>query len=62
MSERRPRPDPEHRAEPAPGAPAPSPIPSEVLFAPGQREALILHGGELYRLRQTCNGKLILTK
>ena len=28
----------------------------------GQREALIVHGGEVYRLRCTRNGKLILQK
>lgn len=31
------------------------------LFA-GQQEIEILHSGETYRLRQTRNGKLILTK
>ncbi len=28
----------------------------------GQREVLIRHGNECYRLRHTRNGKLILTK
>lgn len=28
----------------------------------GGREAIIVHGGEHYRLRVTANGKLILTK
>ena len=28
----------------------------------GRREAVLLHGGEEYRLRLTSNGKLILTK
>lgn len=28
----------------------------------GQRELLIRHGGEVYRLRHTRNDKLILTK
>ena len=28
----------------------------------GQRELLIRHDGQLYRLRHTSNGKLILTK
>lgn len=28
----------------------------------GQREVVIRHGGECYRLRHTRNGKLILTK
>jgi hemin uptake protein HemP len=34
---------------------------SEQLFA-GSRELLIEHAGELYALRHTRNGKLILTK
>lgn len=34
---------------------------SEELFQ-GQREVLIQHAGELYRLRLTRNGKLILNK
>lgn len=41
----------------APGAPIPS---SDLLR--GRREAVIAHQGELYRLRETRNGKLILTK
>ena len=36
-------------------------IRSEELFG-GQREILIEHAGELYSLRQTSKGKLILTK
>ena len=36
-------------------------IRSEELFG-GQREVLIEHAGELYSLRQTSKGKLILTK
>lgn len=28
----------------------------------GDREVLVLHHGELYRLRETRSGKLILTK
>lgn len=36
-------------------------IPSEDLFR-GQRELLIEHSGEIYRLRLTRNGKLILNK
>jgi len=28
----------------------------------GGREAVLLHGGDEYRLRLTSNGKLILTK
>jgi hemin uptake protein HemP len=41
--------------------PSPRVIASEVLLA-GQREVLILHGSEVYRLRQTQSGKLILQK
>ena len=44
----------------SPGAGAPS-IASAALFA-GQRELLILHQGEQYRLRITRLEKLILTK
>ncbi len=36
-------------------------IHSEDLFQ-GKQELLIQHGDQLYRLRQTRNGKLILTK
>lgn len=38
------------------------PIPSARLFPAGEREVLIVHAGEHYRLRLTRNGKLILTK
>lgn len=34
---------------------------SEDLLGPGS-EAYIAHGGQLYRLRRTSTGKLILTK
>jgi len=34
---------------------------SEALLS-GRREVLINHGGEIYSLRHTRNGKLILTK
>jgi hemin uptake protein HemP len=34
---------------------------SAALFA-GEREVFIRHAGEIYRLRQTSKGKLILTK
>jgi len=37
------------------------PIVSETLFA-GAREIQIVHGGVVYRLKQTALGKLILTK
>jgi len=33
-----------------------------VALLEGQREVLILHGDETYRLRRTRNDKLILTK
>lgn len=36
-------------------------ITSDVLLA-GHREMVIVHTGIEYRLRVTCNGKLILTK
>ena len=45
----------------APRAAAPGIIRSESLFG-GEREVLILHAGEVYRLRLTKNGKLLLTK
>ncbi len=50
--------------------PVPKPLPSNQpvkriavsdLLA-GGREAVLLHGGDEYRLRLTSNGKLILTK
>ncbi len=50
-------------------APAPAPLPnakprrlkvSELLA--GDREAILEHSGQDYRLRITANGKLILTK
>ncbi|WP_226382178.1 hemin uptake protein HemP [Falsiroseomonas ponticola] len=49
-------------------APPPDPLPpqsptltSEALLQ-GAREAVILHAGEVYRLRLTSKDKLILTK
>jgi hemin uptake protein HemP len=41
--------------------PAPPTVPSQQLLQ-GQRELLILHAGQTYRLRLTAQGKLILTK
>ena len=38
------------------------PISTASLFAKGGNEIVIEHQGEQYRLRQTRNGKLILTK
>ena len=40
---------------------SPREIPSDQLFH-GAKEVLILHRGEVYRLRKTRNGKLILNK
>ncbi|MHB0973165.1 MAG: hemin uptake protein HemP [Thiobacillus sp.] len=40
---------------------ASSGIPADLLFR-GSQEILINHNGEIYRLRITRNGKLILTK
>ncbi len=37
-------------------------ISSAALFCAGRKELVIAHQGEQYRLRQTRNGKLILTK
>jgi hemin uptake protein HemP len=37
-------------------------ISSTSLFCSGRNEVVIEHRGEQYRLRQTRNGKLILTK
>jgi hemin uptake protein HemP len=53
--------------EPPPSVSAPAPAPpgphwrSEDLLGPGD-EALITHGDQVYRLRRTASGKLILTK
>lgn len=44
-----------------PQASAPRVIDSESILL-GQLEVLIAHGGEIYRLRRTRNGKLILQK
>ena len=50
------------RAKPAPMASTqPAALASEQLLR-GQCEVLIQHGNEIYRLRHTRNGKLILTK
>jgi hemin uptake protein HemP len=61
MSECRPR-STHARQSQSQSESSPSPIPSETLFAPGQRAVPIQPGGELRRLRQTRNSKLILTK
>ena len=47
--------------EPAQQAPSQRGIPADLLFR-GRQEILIDHSGEIYRLRITRNGKLILTK
>jgi hemin uptake protein HemP len=50
------------RSPSAAGSPSPRrQIRSDDLFV-GGREVLIEHAGELYSLRQTSKGKLILTK
>jgi hemin uptake protein HemP len=46
---------------PEPPPPAAPTVTSEALLQ-GGREATILHGGEVYRLRLTSKDKLILTK
>ena len=43
------------------GSTPPREIPSDQIFA-GTHEVLIRHAGEVYRLRLTRNGKLILHK
>lgn len=53
---------PSESLRPSEVSPPPRVIASEALFAPGQREVVIEHRGERYRLRLTRNGKLILTK
>jgi hemin uptake protein HemP len=54
-----PQPDP--TPERAPSAPAVPEVESLRLLQ-GQREVLIRHGNDCYRLRHTRNDKLILTK
>ena len=45
------------------GAPqAPTPVIDVRELLAGRREAIIVHGGERYRLRVTANDKLIFTK
>ena len=53
-------PSPPHRTGPQ-QPPCPAMIRSEDLLGQ-QREILIIHAQEVYRLRLTRNGKLILTK
>jgi hemin uptake protein HemP len=57
MSDRRPTTTDQHRHV----APTPQWVRSEVLLPDGQ-PLHIDHGGELYTLRRTRSGKLILTK
>ena len=59
MPEQGPVPSPSTRR--GPESPSPAVIRSEDLLGT-QREVLILHAQEVYRLRLTRNGKLILTK
>ena len=56
--EQRDQPYPDDREVPADRPPIYS---SDELFR-GQKEAWIEHGGEMYRLRVTSRGNLILTK
>ncbi len=57
--------DPRHAA---PSAAIPSEEPQQPVrvlvceLLAGRREAILVHGGQDYRLRITANGKLILTK
>ncbi len=54
--------DPQSTAPPGdPGTQPRRVIPSEAILQ-GQREVIILHAGEEYRLSLTRNGKLILHK
>lgn len=46
---------------PPPPPPPPRRLPSQQLFG-SHRELEILHQGQIYRLRLTSQGKLILTK
>jgi hemin uptake protein HemP len=48
--------------DPRARAVAPPPEVESVRLLQGQRELLIRHGNECYRLRHTRNDKLILTK
>ena len=47
-----------------PPAPSPPPVPQVRIedLLKGARELVIVHGPDLYHLRLTRNGKLILTK
>ena len=54
-------PQPETRSERGPVVPALPEVESLRLLQ-GQREVLIRHGNDCYRLRHTRNDKLILTK
>ena len=60
MSEPQPLPE-EGGKQPAGAASGPRTITSQDLMR-GQREVLIAHGSETYRLRLTRSGKLILQK
>ena len=55
------RPAPLNAAEAVTLGPRRRTLPSDALFN-GQREVLIKHGSDIYSLRHTRNGKLILTK
>ena len=55
------RPAPLNGAETMTRSPLRRSLRSDALFN-GQREVLIKHGSDIYSLRHTRNGKLILTK
>jgi hemin uptake protein HemP len=57
----------QHAAPPSPATPPPvtthsQPALDSAQLLGGQKQIAINHGGELYSLRVTRNGKLILTK
>jgi len=55
-------PEPASRELPEPELQPPTPVIDVRELLAGAREAIIVHGGERYRLRLTANHKLILTK
>lgn len=55
-------PEPSPDSLPKTTAPPPSSVIRSEALLGGQKEILIEHGGEMYRLRLTRNGKLILQK
>jgi hemin uptake protein HemP len=55
-------PEPASSERPVVGSQPPTPVIDVRELLAGAREAVIVHGGERYRLRLTANHKLILTK